>query len=181
VKQAQEASTWPGAESSDPAPDLRTVDGFTAWIEPHWAAMAYLAARSGDDRDDILQEALAAAWRKRAQFDPSRGTARNWLLAITADQRWKAGRTAARRLANLLRLTPQLDNLPEADGTRLDMERAVCRLPSRQRLAVELHYYLDLPITDMAQVMRCAEGTVKSTLSDARARLRQLLGEDYQR
>jgi len=59
------------------------------------------------------------------------------------------------------------------------MERAVCRLPSRQRLAVELHYYLDLPIADVAQVMRCADGTVKSTLSDARARLRTLLGEDY--
>jgi len=179
VGQAQEASTWPGIDSSDPVPDLRTVDGFTAWIEPHWAAMAYLAARAGDDRDDILQEALSAAWRKRAQFDPSRGTARNWLLAITADQRWKARRTAARLFAN--RSPQQLVPLPPEDDrtARVDMERAVCRLPSRQRLAVELHYYLDLPIADVAQVMRCADGTVKSTLSDARARLRTLLGEDY--
>ncbi len=166
-------------DSSNPAPDLRTVDGFTAWVEPHWASMAYLAARSGTDGEDILQEALAAAWRKRAQFDPSRGTARNWLLAITADQRWKARRAAARLFTN--RSPQQPVPLPsDVDRTaRLDMERAVGRLPSRQRLAVELHYYLDLPIADVAQVMRCAEGTVKSTLSDARARLRTLLGEEY--
>jgi RNA polymerase sigma-70 factor (ECF subfamily) len=46
-------------------------------------------------------------------------------------------------------------------------------------LAVELHYYLDLPVNDIAQVMRCSPGTVKSTLADARARLLQHLGKDY--
>ena len=57
------------------APDLGTTEGFTAWVAPHWAAMAALAGRYGADPDDILQDALAAAWRKRAQFDPARGSA----------------------------------------------------------------------------------------------------------
>lgn len=143
--------------------------------------MAALAARSPNDPDDILQDALAAAWRKRAQFDPARGSARNWLLAITADQRWKAGRSAARLFA---RRTAKSVEWVEAspvdpDSTHLDVERAVGRLSGRQRLAVDLYYFLGLGVADVANVMRCTEGTVKSTLADARARLRGLLGEDY--
>ena len=61
----------------------------------------------------------------------------------------------------------------------VDLERALARLTSRQRLAVDLHYYLGLKLVEVAEVMRCSEGTVKSTLSDARGRLRALLGEDY--
>jgi DNA-directed RNA polymerase specialized sigma24 family protein len=46
--------------------------------------------------DDVSQEALSATWRKRAQFDQQRGTARNWLLAIVADQARKAHRRVVR-------------------------------------------------------------------------------------
>lgn len=59
------------------------------------------------------------------------------------------------------------------------MERAIRQLSPRQRLVVDLHYFLGLTVADAAGVMRCSEGTVKSTLADARKRLRDLLGEDY--
>jgi RNA polymerase sigma-70 factor (ECF subfamily) len=48
-------------------------------------------------------------------------------------------------------------------------------LSARQRLAVDCFYFADLSVADTAAVMGCSEGTVKSTLSDARARLRSLL------
>ena len=63
------------------------------------------------------------------------------------------------------------------DDARLDLERAVERLPSRMRLAVDCVYFVDLTITDTAAVMGVSEGTVKSTLSDARSRLRAMLEE----
>lgn len=169
--------------------DLSTADGFSRWVQPHWPAMARLAARYSRDADDILQDALVVAWRKRAQFDPARGTARNWLLAITADQRSKAWRRTLRSLSR-----PWAD--PEAIRTpaesvrspgfetaspelRLDLRRAIGRLPARQALAVDLHYYLGLGVAEVAAVMRCPEGTVKSHLSRARDRLRTQLGDDY--
>ncbi len=55
---------------------------------------------------------------------------------------------------------------------RLDLARALTRLTDRQRLAVELHHVLGIPVAEVASVLGCAEGTVKSTLSDARKRLR---------
>jgi RNA polymerase sigma-70 factor (ECF subfamily) len=129
-----------------------------------------------DHRDYVLQEALTAAWRHRSRFDPGRGTAQAWLLAITANHAKKALRSAWRH-------APLEDDGPphhrDAQGIRIDLERAVQALPHRQRLAVELCYFLGLPLGDAAEVMGCAEGTVKATLTAARAGLRSALGEDY--
>lgn len=172
------------------ADDLSTADGFSRWVQPHWSAMARLAARYSGDPDDILQDALVVAWRKRSQFDPARGTARTWLLAITADQRRKAWRRALRTLSRpwpeveTVQLTGDGNRSPLVapgidDATRLDLRRAIRRLPANQALAVDLHYYLGLRVSDVAAVMRCSEGTVKSHLSRARDRLRTWLGEDY--
>jgi RNA polymerase sigma factor (sigma-70 family) len=151
---------------------------FAEWVRPHWDVMARLAARlsAPDDWEDVLQEALSAAWRKRTQFDAQRGTPRNWLLAITADQ----ARKRHRRLA-LTRYVPLEDSATaELDDTAdIDLERALVRLTQRQRTAITLYYHLALPIADVAAVMSCSTGTVKSTLADARARLRDELGEDY--
>jgi RNA polymerase sigma-70 factor (ECF subfamily) len=161
----------------DPASPASAEQNFGAWVRPHWAAMSALARRlSGvPDWEDVLQESLSAAWRKRAQFDPHRGTPRNWLLAITADQAHKNRRRP--------RAAP-LDGVERAaagsDATLgLDLERAITQLAPRQRLAVTLRYFLGLPVADVATVMGCAEGTAKSTLADARDRIRALLGEDY--
>ena len=148
---------------------------FAQWVAPHWPQMRRLAERLAGpiERDDVLQEALAAAWRARSRFDPERGPLRAWLLAITANHAKKALRSARRP-------EPLVDR-PHDDppGTRLDLERAIHDLPARQRLAVELCYFVGLPIGEAAAVMGCADGTVKSTLSAARANLRRALGEDY--
>lgn len=147
---------------------------FAEWARPHLAAMAALAARmaSPDERDDVVQEALTAAWRKFELYDDARGTPRAWLLAIVADQARKFYRR--RRPSSPWDGTGSRADIP-AD---LDLERAVRGLPARQRLAVALHYFLDLPVAEVAVVMGCAEGTVKATLSHARACLRRELGED---
>lgn len=134
--------------------------------------MANLAARmvGPADRDDVVQESLTRAWRRWETFDPGRGTARSWLLAIVAD---RARRHNRRRFRPVFAAAP--DQAQTAgDG---DVLAVVARLSRRQRMAVELHYFLDLPVAEVAEVMGCSEGTVKSTLHDARIRLRQLLEE----
>jgi RNA polymerase sigma-70 factor (sigma-E family) len=54
---------------------------------------------------------------------------------------------------------------------------AIRRLPSRQREALVLRYYLDLDEAEIARSMRISRGTVKSTTSRALAALGRLLGE----
>lgn len=146
--------------------------GFAGWVRPHLPAMARLAARLAPaaDRDDVVQEALVRAWTKRRLYDPDRGTAAAWLLAITADQAGKARRRAA-----AAGRVPPPEPPPAAPDPDPDLARAVAVLSPRQRLAVDCFYYAGLTVAETAAVMGCAEGTVKSTLADARARLRPLL------
>jgi RNA polymerase sigma-70 factor (ECF subfamily) len=128
-------------------------------------------ARPGE-RDDVLQNALLLAWRRRAQFVPARGTERGWLLAIAANEARKSHRP--RRHVELV----DTDVAVDAGGGDVDLQRALRHITQRQRLAVELYYYAGLSIAECAQVMSCAEGTVKSTLAAARERLRADLEGD---
>lgn len=152
-----------------------TPADFANWVEPELAKMTRLAARLAPnaDRDDIVQEAMVRAWRKRAQYDESRGTATAWLLAITADQARRA-----RRRRRPLALVGEINVRSSSLDDRVDVEAAVGRLAKRQKLAVDCFYFVGLTVAETAAVMRCSEGTVKSTLSDARKRLRPLLEVD---
>jgi RNA polymerase sigma-70 factor (ECF subfamily) len=147
-----------------------TPEQFGAWVAPHLRAMSLLAARLSSDleRDDVVQEALIRAWTKRAQFDPERGTPAAWLLAITADRARRARRDRRPLIGFLTSRVRPIDE-------ELDLAHAVARLSDRQRLAVDCFYFVGLGVAETAAVMGCSEGTVKSTLSDARHRLRHLL------
>jgi RNA polymerase sigma factor (sigma-70 family) len=153
---------------------------FAEWARPSLLAMTRLARRLAPDHDadDIVQDALVRAWQKWAQFDEERGTAGAWLLAITADRARDARRSRIRRL----RVVDDAAALPDAATddrvADLDLDRAIAALAERQQLAVQLHYFLGLSIAETAAVMGCSAGTVKSTLFDARARLRAALGDD---
>ena len=156
-----------------------TVDAaqFADWARPALVPMTRLARRLAPhaDPDDVVQDALARAWQKRGQFDGARGTPTTWLLAIVADQARPSRRNRG------LRVVDDAAELPDAaapqDGRDLDLERAIERLTERQQLAVHLHYFVGLTVDETAAVMGCSPGTVKSTLFDARTRLRRQLGD----
>ena len=127
------------------------------------AAAAFAPAASADD---AVQEALIRAWKHRDSFDSSRGTARSWLVAITIRQ--------AQTLRSKVRADPVLADLASHDADRdevMDLRHQVRRLPRAQRMTVVLHYYVDLSVNEIAEVLNVSSGTVKSNLADARRAL----------
>jgi RNA polymerase sigma-70 factor (ECF subfamily) len=164
------------ADTADMAVD---AGAFAAWAGPALVPMGRLARRLAPhtDPDDVVQDALARAWQKRHQFDPAKGTAVTWLLAIVAD----LARASRRSRARWLKVVDESAAIPETPATQadpdVDLDRAIARLTERQQLAVQLHYFVGLSVDESAAVMRCSTGTVKSTLFDARSRLRILLGD----
>jgi RNA polymerase sigma factor (sigma-70 family) len=153
----------------------RTTQDFASWVEPHLPAMARLAGRlvPTANRDDVVQEALVRAWRRRTTYDSSRGTVVTWLLAIVADCARRSRVRAPREQPAEVALAHQTTSDPDRD---IDLERALRALPKRERLAVALYYFVGLDVAETAAVMRCSDGTVKATLHHARARLRAHLG-----
>jgi RNA polymerase sigma factor (sigma-70 family) len=153
---------------------------FAAWAAPAVLPMTRLARRLAPnaDPDDIVQDALTRAWQKRDQFDVDRGTATTWLLAILADQA-RASRRTRNRWLRVVDDSAEIPDVATHDrGVDVDLERAIAELAERQQLAVHLHYFVGLSVDESAAVMGCSSGTVKSTLFDARSRLRTLLGDN---
>ena len=167
----------PGADADrdgfDSAPGSRNQ--FADWVHPHLVAMHRLAARLAPacDPDDVIQDALHRAWRRRATYVADRGSLRSWLLAIVADQARKAQVRALRYRLFTSRSRPAQP--VQTSARDLDLERAIAHLAPRQRQVINLHYFVDLTVKEIAEILDVSEGTVKSTLFDARSRLRELM------
>jgi RNA polymerase sigma factor (sigma-70 family) len=153
----------------------RVAEDFASWVEPHLSAMARLAGRlvPPADRDDVVQEALVRAWRRRATYDETRGGVATWLLAIVAGCARRSRVRAPRDQPDEVAVARRTAVDPDRD---IDLERALHALPKRERLAVALYYFVGLNTAETAAVMGCSAGTVKATLHHARMRLRAELG-----
>lgn len=139
----------------------------------HLWAVALRMMRDPDDAADVLQDALVKAYRGAAGF---RGDAAvsTWLHRIVVT-------TALDALRRRRPVPCEVDDVVDTDDalgrelTRLDLERALARLPADQRAAIVLVDLQGFGVEEAAQVLGCASGTVKSRCFRGRARLASLL------
>jgi RNA polymerase sigma-70 factor (ECF subfamily) len=143
------------------------------------------------DAEDLTAETFLRAYRALAGFDAQRIAtlqARAWLSTILVNQ-WRNQWRAASRRPTLsdpsagtdVPLEPE-DTGPgvEARAEGRDDARALAALlttlPQRQREALVLRYIGDLPVAEIAEVMGCPVGTVKSHISRGLSALRSTRG-----
>ena len=93
-------------------------------------------------------------------------------VAINLANSWFRRRAAERRARQRLQATAGTATPTVDTEARLTVRRAVAALPPRQREAVVLRYFADLPVEEVARLMRCAPGTVKSLTHRAVTALR---------
>ena len=150
---------------------------FAALVQAHSRAL-FRAARALLDSDaaaeDAVGEAVLLAWQAFPRLR-RRESARAWLLKIVVncacELRKKQGRVT---------YTDELERLAGAteEEPAHGLWEAVLRLPEEQRAAVVLYYYEELNVAETVKTLGIAQGTVKSRLSRARERLRELLNEE---
>jgi len=133
-----------------------------------------------DGAEDAVQEALARALesaRKGRHID----TLEAWVVTAAFNHvRSRFRRTAPRRPQDD-GPDPVLPSRPEVDalGSQLlDLRAAVRSLPTRQRQAVVMHYYLDQSVSAIGDVLGISEGAVKNALHKARGNLLAALSVD---
>ena len=131
--------------------------------------------RNEQDEQDAVQEAVTQAFarlhtlRDPAKFKP-------WLLRILVNTCYDACRR--RRSTVYLEAVEETLAAPQSDcEERMSLWSAVMRLPEEQKAVVTLFYYEDLPIRAISEVLGVTQGTVKTRLSRARGRLRQMLDQ----
>lgn len=148
--------------------------------------LAYLLLGDADEAKDVAQEVFIRAFRSLHQFDAVRPL-RPWLLKITTNLVYNRHRALGRYLAalqRLVRLTPEPvlapapdESLPQEDTQML--WQAVRRLNSSDQEIIYLRYFLELSVAETAEAANIAPGTVKSRLSRALERLRQVVEREF--
>ena len=129
-------------------------------------AAARLILRDPDLAQDAVQETLIRAWRGLPGLrDPA--TFDHWLHSLVAHACIDLARKRRRRVIEV-ELAP-IHDLPTLDGAALiadrdQLDRVLARLDREARAVVVLHFYLDLPLARIADVLGIPVGTVKSRL-----------------
>ncbi len=146
------------------------VGAFCRAMHPRLVGALALHCGDRDVAEELAQEALARVWERwpsvRSMASPESWTFRvGFNLAASRFRRRAAERRARSRIG------PADESVPDA-ASAIAVRQAVAALPPRQRAAVVLRYFADLPVDEAAAVLGCAPGTIKSLTSQAIASLR---------
>jgi RNA polymerase sigma-70 factor (ECF subfamily) len=170
------------------------AEAFCRLTEPLQASLLRQAvALAGDlaTAEDLVSETLVAAWTSLARYNQSCRLS-TWLYAILLHRYQKSVRRARSRPRSLSwlpflqarELDRQHENIPSPDPSPSEavskdelftqMRRCVEMLPEKQRIIIWLRFFDDTSLGDMAAVLGCSVGTVKSRLHHALEKLRKM-------
>ncbi len=164
--------------------------GFAALVRSQQRVVYSVAlrmTRSPPEAEDLTAETFLRAYRALLGYDRSRVLAlrpRSWLLTIALNTWRNSVRDASRRPNQV-----SVADLPDSRAGDQDVEQAVenaesqrelgrliAQLPWAQRVAVVLRHVVELPMSEVAAVLECPEGTAKSHVSRGLRKLRSLYG-----
>jgi RNA polymerase sigma-70 factor (ECF subfamily) len=150
---------------------METPIEFSEWYAAEYSRLVVLLALSTGSREvgeDAAAEAFARAYEK---WDRVRrmATPTGWTYTVGLNVARRKIRRVALERALLRRQKPAEFTTSPPDLTEL--REAVEELPDRQRTAVLLRYYADLPESEIAKIMKVSPGTIAKTLHVARKRL----------
>ena len=137
-----------------------------------------------DHAAEVVQEVMVEAWRTAPRFDPSRGTARTWVLTMAhrrAVDRVRSEQSTRDRTERVAARDRERDVDVVAEQVELDEEHAAVRaalgaLTDLQREAIELAYYHGYTYQEVAELLEAPLPTVKTRMRDGLLRLRDALG-----
>ena len=154
---------------------------FDSLFAAHYARLVRtltVVAGDPDSAADAVQEAFVKAhlkWRTISRYDDPIG----WVRRVAINKIRDGHRRRVRKDRALARLASR--EVATVEPTEPDeFGRLLAALPKQQRAATALFYVDGLSVAEIATALDVSEGTVKSHLHDARARLRPLLEGEMQ-
>lgn len=165
-------------------------EAFRELIERHQNAVVGTVAKmlgNPSEAEDIAQQVFLRLWKARARYQV-KAKFTTYLYTITRNQVFNESRRRSRRKESSLdqrkedyelelpaNPNQQPDNEQLNAELRAAIDEAITALPEKQRLAVVLRRYQNLPYEEIAKVLGLTVSAVKSQLFRARGTLRQSL------
>ncbi|MFP3989337.1 SigE family RNA polymerase sigma factor [Streptomyces sp. E11-3] len=155
-------------------------DEFGEFVAMRSTALLQLAMLlTGGDRhaaEDLLQIALMKVYGRWGRIEQPEAYIRQVMYRQQVN-RWRLRRHRAETTVSVLPESGGTADTAEDSALRIALWAALGRLTKRQRTVVVLRYFEDLSETEVAALLGCAVGTVRSTAHRSLARLRKLVPE----
>jgi RNA polymerase sigma factor (sigma-70 family) len=151
----------------------------------HRVVFGHLRRLGADEAlaEDLTQETYATAWRRIGDLRKT-ASLRSWLLTIARNEFLQFVRRRDPTVTGLDALPERASEEPGAEAAASlaerdrNLQRAVARLEPQLQQTVGLHYFQDLSLREVAEVLGVPRGTVKSRLNRALEALRGLLEQE---
>ena len=152
---------------------------FATAASPRLRRMAFLLCGDWHAAEDLVQTTLAkvfVSWHKIRRQDAEHAyAARTLINSYLADKRRK--RSSTEILTGEL---PERPVQPPGLETRIIVLNALATLPAKSRTVVVLRYWADLSVDQVADLLGCSPGNVKSKSAGALSKLRAVLDEEHE-
>lgn len=153
-----------------------------ALFERHFDSIyGFFETKCPAEADELVQATFLAVLRAKTQF---RGDSsfRTYLFTIARNELYRALRTRQRKGTQVDLALSSIAELVSTPGTRLarnqehrQLLEALQRLPVEQQTLLELHYWEDMEIAELAQIFDAPAATIRTRLHRARKALRELV------
>jgi RNA polymerase sigma-70 factor (ECF subfamily) len=127
------------------------------------------------EAEDVLHEVFLEVWERAADYDPTRGTVRAWLVMRARSRGLDRLRALGRARAVPGEAFALEGPPPPAPADVLSVRRALAKLSPELRVLLELGYFGGMSSAEIAAHEQLAIGTVKSRVARALAELRASL------
>ena len=139
-------------------------------------SIAYTVCQNREDAEDAMQDTMIRYSCAKKEFE-SEEHIKAWLIRVVINRAKDIRSSFWRR--NQANWEEEMASLPFEEPEDSRLFQAVMNLPEKYRTVIHLFYYEDYDIKEIAHILKCPSGTVKSRLSRARALLKDRLKEDW--
>jgi len=153
------------------AGDRMAYEGLLAPMVLPATRLAFAMLHDRSEAEDAFQESALRAWRRLRNLRPGRPF-RPWFIGIVGNQCREVRRGHWWHVVRLSEYSAVQPVDEEAWLEGEDLRRAVQQLPYNQRLAVLMHFHLDMPLNDVALALGISVPGVKTRINRALGRLR---------
>ena len=140
--------------------------------------IAYGYTRNRDDSIDIMQNAYVVLLESNKRFE-SNEHIKYFLIRVTINESLDLLKSANKK--RVIKNNDVVVNFPETKKEELpyDLSEIVNTLPEKYKTIIILHYYDDMKIKDISNVLKISESAVKKRLERARNLIKEIIERNY--
>jgi len=154
----------------------QSLHELAAMYQDNLFAVAFNICQNTQDAEDVIQDTFVQYYTTKKEFD-SEEHIRAWLIRVAVNNAKNVTRTFWRR--NKVSIEDFTEMLAFETPESETLFETVMQLPKKYRIVIHLYYYEDYSVGEIAKILKLSESNVKTRLMRGRAKLREVLKEEW--